>query len=208
MRRICLLLLLALSATFVATGCGQFGKKYHGDSKTKAAAANEQKITTKKFDAAAKKADGCEDVQEFDSEGRTHTSSLKEKVTYKTNPPTSGNHYQVPAECGVYDKQQPDVQTTHNLEHGHIVIDYKGLTDAQLSTLLKQDDKNSYHLLVQPRDKDPKAGVYYTAWTAMLYCKTPSAPGLQYMIDTYRDQGPELFTTDTGGGNMGGGKKA
>ena len=33
------------------------------------------------------------------SEGRTHTTG---KVTYKTNPPTSGNHNPTPAQDGIY----------------------------------------------------------------------------------------------------------
>lgn len=206
MRRTFLLLTL-LFATLVAAGCGQFGKQYTGDTKAKVAAGNEQKVTSAKFDSAAKASDGCTAVKEFDSEGRTHTTSLKAKVTYKTNPPTSGNHYEIPAEWGIYDKQQPDVQTTHNLEHGHIVIDYKGLSGKDLSKLLAHANKNPFHLLLQPRASDPKNGVYYTAWTTQLYCAKPSAAALQYMIDTYRDQGPELFTADTGGGDMGGGKK-
>jgi hypothetical protein len=38
--------------------------------------------------------------------------------------------------------------------------------------------------------------VYYTVWTHQIYCKQPSKAALQYMIDNYRDQGPELFMED------------
>jgi kynureninase len=47
-----------------------------------------------------------------------------------------------------------------------------------------------------PRKKNPKDGVYLTAWTAQMYCKKPSKAALQHMIDEWRDQGPELFTND------------
>jgi hypothetical protein len=207
MRRISLLVLV-MSMLLLAAGCGQFGKQYTGSAKAKASAANEQKVTTKPFDEAAAKAAGCDGTKatEFESEGRGHTTDIKTPVTYKHNPPHSGEHYQVPADWGFYDKQQPDVQTVHNLEHGHIVITWKGLSKDDQKLLHDAWDKNQYHLLVEPRDKTPKAGVYYTAWAVQLYCKHPSKEALQYMIDNYRDQGPELFTTDTGGGNMGAGK--
>jgi hypothetical protein len=209
MRRISLLLVV-LSALLVAAGCGQFGKQYTGSDKSNSSATNEQKITTKPFDEAAAKAAGCDSdkAKQFESEGRGHTTDIKEAVKYKNNPPHSGNHYQVPADWGFYDTTLPDVQTTHNLEHGHILIQWKGLSDADQKALKDQWHKNEYHLLVEPRDKNPKKGVYYTAWTEQLYCKHPSAEALQYMIDNFRDQGPELFTTDNGGGNMGSGKKS
>ena len=48
--------------------------------------------------AADAKAAGCT-FSQFKSEGRNHTAS---KVTYKTNPPTSGNHNPTPAQDGFY----------------------------------------------------------------------------------------------------------
>src|SRR4029450_6731061 len=48
--------------------------------------------------AADAKAAGCT-FSQFKSEGRNHTAG---KVTYKTNPPTSGNHNPTPAQDGFY----------------------------------------------------------------------------------------------------------
>lgn len=204
MRRFPLVLLLLVFASLLATGCGQYGKRFEGDASASSSAdGQEPKITTKKFDAAARKADGCGELQEFESEGRGHSTDLNEKLTFKTNPPSSGKHYQVASEWGVYDTQQPDVQTVHNLEHGHIVISYKGLSGKQVATLLDQVKINPFHLLVEPRKANPKKGVYYTAWTKQIHCDTPSAAALQYMIEQWRDQGPELFTNDTSNGTMG-----
>lgn len=203
MRRISLLVMLLVLATLVAAGCGQYGKQYTGEGGEQRASGEERQITDEKFDAAARKKDGCTEVEEFESEGSTHTSDPDEKVDYQHNPPHSGDHYEVTVEWGRYDKQQPDVQTVHNLEHGHLVISHKGLTDAQEQELEEQVKINDFHIVLQPREANPKKGVYYTAWTAQLYCREPSAAALQYMIDNWRDQGPELFTNDTGGGDMG-----
>ena len=199
MRRILPILVLVSFALLVA-GCGEFGKRYSGSSDDTANAANaaeEKRVTDEKFDDAARKAAGCTDVQEYDSEGSTHTTDLSEKVEYEVNPPVSGDHYQIAAPWGLYDSEDKQTEEiTHNLEHGHIVITHKGLSKAQEDDLLDQARINAYHLLVMPRKENPKDGVFYSAWTAQIYCEEPSAPALQYMIDNWRDQGPELFTDD------------
>jgi hypothetical protein len=55
-------------------------------------------------------------------EGRTHVTK---PVKYKTNPPTSGNHYPIPQTDGVYTKQPPITHLVHTLEHGRIEMQYK-----------------------------------------------------------------------------------
>lgn len=197
MRRIALPALLVIAA-LLATGCGQYGKRYTGEENTEGARSGSKRITDAPFDDAARKKDGCTEAEEFESEGSTHTSDVNEKVEYENNPPHSGDHYQVPIPWGLYDTEQTDVETVHNLEHGHIVMTHKGLSDKQEQELLDDARVDPYHLVVFPRKKNPKKGVYYTAWTAQLYCETPSEAALQYMIDTYQDQGPELFTDDEG----------
>lgn len=187
-------LVTVILAALVATGCGQFGQRYTGsEEENRATSDQERRITDQPFDEEARKADGCTKVQEFDSEGNTH---VEETVDYDNNPPHSGKHSPVALAWGIYDEPQKDEQTVHNLEHGHLVVSYKGLSDEERSQLLDHVRMNSYHLVVHPRPKNPKDGVYYTAWTAQVHCKKPSAPALQHMIDEWRDQGPELLTDD------------
>jgi hypothetical protein len=45
-------------------------------------------------------------------------------VTYATNPPSSGEHYPVWADYGVYDFPLPRGFWVHNLEHGSVVVTY------------------------------------------------------------------------------------
>lgn len=56
--------------------------------------------------------------------GRNHIADGT-TASYNSNPPTSGDHYAVPAPTGFYDKELPDEQMVHNLEHGHVWISYK-----------------------------------------------------------------------------------
>ncbi|MGH7881562.1 MAG: DUF3105 domain-containing protein [Candidatus Dormibacteraceae bacterium] len=48
------------------------------------------------------------------------------RVSYDTDPPTSGKHYNIPGQApikwGYYDKAIPPEDWGHNLEHGGVVI--------------------------------------------------------------------------------------
>ena len=58
-----------------------------------------------------------------------------EKATYNTTPPSSGNHYARPAQVGGYTEPIKDETQVHNLEHGHVMIQYRGITTAQITEL-------------------------------------------------------------------------
>jgi hypothetical protein len=116
---------------------------------------------------AAAKAAGCK-LANPPIEGRTHVTG---KVKYHTVPPTSGNHYPIPQDDGVYTKTPPFTHLVHTLEHGRIEMQYKPGIDpkrlAQLGGLYNEDP--SYMLLF------PNASMPYeiavTAWGHLAGCK-------------------------------------
>lgn len=85
------------------------------------------------------------------SEGGGHTDG---RVSYGTTPPTSGRHSPSRADWGIRDDQAPSERTTHNLEHGGIVIAHKGLAAAeldQLKALIRTLRRNGYgKILLEP----------------------------------------------------------
>lgn len=56
-------------------------------------------------------------------EGATHVPECS-KVSYVSNPPSSGNHYFPYPAFGVYDSALPRGYWVHSLEHGSVVITY------------------------------------------------------------------------------------
>jgi hypothetical protein len=56
--------------------------------------------------------------------GRGHVP-VGTQVDYKTNPPTSGPHYEQWTKAGVYDQPLDDRNLVHSLEHGYIVMSYR-----------------------------------------------------------------------------------
>ena len=56
--------------------------------------------------------------------GRNHIADNTAAGNYNSNPPTSGDHWQVPADWGIYSEELADEKVVHNLEHGGVWISY------------------------------------------------------------------------------------
>jgi hypothetical protein len=55
--------------------------------------------------------------------GRTHVP-VGTQTEYKSNPPTSGPHYEDWVKSGIFDRPQDDRYLVHALEHGYIIMSY------------------------------------------------------------------------------------
>jgi Protein of unknown function (DUF3105) len=151
---------------------------------------------------AARAAD-CE-VRDVEGSGSaTHTNTLDERVDYDTNPPTTGRHYQFPAEDGIYGEAPPDEALVHSMEHGRVIIWAKpGLPEEQRANLRALVDDDPYQMYLVPRANMPYA-VAATAWNGdpapdgtgrMLLCDAMNDrvfDALAAFRDEHRSRGPE-----------------
>jgi hypothetical protein len=144
----------------------------------------------------AAKAAGCT-LTHPASEGQLHEDREFTAEDYQTNPPTSGVHFPVAAQDGVYtpDNAPPLGELVHTLEHGRINIQYKPGTDAgtvaKLEALVAEDP---YHMVMYQNPTGMEAQVAATAWTHSLTCdrvtdKTWDA--MRTFRDRYLDKAPE-----------------
>jgi hypothetical protein len=156
-------------------------------------------VSVDKLTADAKAA-GCT-FKSYPSEGRTHTAN---KVNYKTNPPTSGNHNPTPAPDGIYraGNTPPKENFVHSLEHGRIEFQYKPGTPkadvAKLQALASEPLNGSagYHVLVFENNTNMPTQFAATAWTKAITCGTVSPAAISAMREfraTYTDKGPEFI---------------
>ena len=136
------------------------------------------------------------------SEGREHTG--EETVRYAFNPPASGNHAEVPAEDGAYDRAPPDTAVVHSLEHGRVVLWFKPSLprDARADLKALFDKEKGFQLLIVPRSDMPY-DVAATAWGRepeprgtgfLLGCERlgeRTFDALKTFIDEHRGSGPE-----------------
>jgi hypothetical protein len=149
------------------------------------------------------KAGDCE-LKSFPGKSREHLADLSQQVKYASKPPTSGNHYQVPAEDGAYE-DPPDVkEIVHTLEHGRIVIWFKKSLPGDARAALKAYyDDDSYQMVLLPDTTGMKYEVAATAWNRD---PTPNGTGrllgcmkfndgvftaLEAFKDEHRSRGPE-----------------
>lgn len=155
-------------------------------------------VRTTDLRAAAQRA-GCA-LRTFPQEGRLHVDG---PVRYRTNPPTSGDHFPVPAADRVYDPgDEPSPERlVHALEHGRIVVRYRPGTPRrrvdQLETWYAETTKGTRAyktILVQDAGGMPYA-LAATAWTRALLCprSTDAAfDALRTFRTAFVDRGPEL----------------
>lgn len=125
----------------------------------------------------------CTSVQEFKEEGHTHVPEGT-TVGYKTDPPTSGNHWPPgsQADPGFYATPVDSERLVHNLEHGQIVIWYQ--TDAPETTKdkIEQYVGNDPALIAVPYDFSGPGDYALSAWKVSQSCEIPS----QTVMDDFR----------------------
>jgi hypothetical protein len=138
--------------------------------------------------AAAAKAAGCE-LESFPASSREHIADLSQSVKYESKPPTSGRHYQVPAEDGAYEDPPDPKELVHTLEHGRVIVWFKrSLSADQRAALKKYYDDDSYQLLLVPDTTGMKYAVAVTAWN-----RDPQPNGTGRLLGCPRF-GDEIFT--------------
>ena len=145
----------------------------------------------------AAKAAGCK-LASPEIEGATHETKLFKASDYKTNPPTSGNHFPQWYEDGIYNPgDAPEIgKTVHTLEHGRINVQYKPGTPQQtiveLEALLAEND--GYHQLLYENATGMDAAIAATGWGQSLTCPEMNDKvfdAIRTFRNEYTDKGPE-----------------
>ena len=146
---------------------------------------------------AAAKAAGCK-LENPEIEGATHESKDFKASDYKTNPPTSGNHFPEWYDDGIYNPgDTPELgKLVHTLEHGRIDVQYAKGTSAddvaKLEAFLAETD--GYHMLLFENTTGMDAAVAATAWGHSLTCSKlddTTWDALRTFRTSYIDKGPE-----------------
>jgi hypothetical protein len=138
--------------------------------------------------------DPARGVHEAD-QGNTHVVAGTPVAYAGALPPSSGSHWPAPAapvKAGVYDQMVPFEATTHNLEHGGIVIVYNGISIAELAQLKQYVNdtitKTKFaKVLLMPYTGLKDAKVTAVAWDWRLNLQTVDQPSLTKFIAVHYD---------------------
>ena len=138
----------------------------------------------------------CDDVQELEEQESAHIQVDEEHAPYNSSPPTSGPHYEVPAESTFFTDQIPPEQPIHNLEHGNIVIWYSPAADEEtlsdIEALVEQEPNAT--LAVPYPDLEPPYSLALTGWTALQKCEQVSQEVVDQFRRDWQGEGPEEIT--------------
>jgi hypothetical protein len=140
---------------------------------------------------------GCE-LTHPPSEGRGHEARDFTPADYRSNPPSSGTHFPVAAQDGIYapGSEPPLGMLVHSLEHGRINLQYAPGTPARLVSQLETlvSENGGYHMLLYRNVTGMQAKVAATAWGHVLTCQKTGPrmwDALRAFRDGYVDKAPE-----------------
>ena len=123
--------------------------------------------------------------------GRNHIADGS-TASYNSNPPTSGDHYASPAPARFYDRELPDEQLVHNLEHGHVWIAYK--PDLPAETIDSLNNFAGGNVVVTPRSKND-TDIAIAAWGRLdkfnIEVGIIDQQRIKDFISRYKNRGPE-----------------
>jgi len=117
------------------------------------------------------------------------------QATYNSVPPTSGDHWRTPADCGFYEDPVPDEIIVHNMEHSNIVISYNLLLDSDVRALrdtLDNIEMAKDWAVARPYDQIPPGHVALTAWGVLDTFPGVDADRIERFFEAYAGTlGPE-----------------
>lgn len=134
------------------------------------------------------------------SEGQSHVSEGT-RVTYQSNPPTSGNHWGTPLKEGIYEEEKPDEAVVHSMEHGRVWISYKPSISDELKNELVDLLKNKSAIILTPREAND-TDIALAAWGRLDTFNVEENLDTKRILDfikTYLHQGPEFIPGNAGG---------
>lgn len=109
---------------------------------------------------------------------------------YSSNPPSSGLHLPSTAPGGAADETIDKKMLVHNLEHGYVIIHYKGISEDEVGEIQDLVDSYADGVISQP-NPEIKNPVAMVGWGALQTCKEVSIPVIKAFIKEHCNKGPE-----------------
>lgn len=126
--------------------------------------------------------------------GNEHVAS-GQRGSYPALPPTSGQHWPspaAPAPWGIKNAFLPFEVTTHNLEHGGVVIMYRDLSTDEvesLRSLVRNLAGNGFNkIILEPYPELKDAKIAATAWNWILRLQAPDESSIVKFVRQHYDQ--------------------
>ena len=140
--------------------------------------------------------------QAFPEEGRDHVST-ETLISYSTNPPTSGPHWDVPLADRIYSEEKPDAAAVHSLEHGRVWISYQPDIPEEAVEKLESLLRGREAIILSPRPGND-TDIALVAWTRLDKFNLNEDASFDEVrildfIKRYQHKGPEFIPGHGGG---------
>jgi hypothetical protein len=123
------------------------------------------------------------------------SSGVQQPSNWNSNPPTSGDHLATPLPPGVYDNEQDMRALVHNMEHGYVVILYKGIPKDDLDQLETfVEDRDGSKLVLAPYSALESNGVALAAWQNLELMQRVNMDVVQAFVNDYMTPGATKST--------------
>ena len=147
---------------------------------------------------------GCEEVEEFEALEGQHIKEGTAHAPYNSDPPSSGPHYEIPADTGFYSSPLEPERVVHNMEHGQIVIWFSDSLDAEEKGQIEEITEDERVATVATPYQVGDAGYVLTAWLAggeggegtgvLQRCERVSQAAVNEFREDYQGKSPEPLT--------------
>jgi Protein of unknown function (DUF3105) len=135
---------------------------------------------------AGRQAAGSQGVKTYPSAGRNHITPDQQPRNWNSSPPTSGDHLFTSLPPGVYDRDQDMRALVHNMEHGYVVILYKGIPEDQVEELTKfVKARDGSKLVLAPWSGLSGNGVALAAWQNLETMQRANTDVVQAFVNDY-----------------------
>lgn len=134
-------------------------------------------------------AENCTDIQTLADEGNAHLLP-GQTHEYQANPPVSGPHNPDPWPAGIYDTPIPAIREVHSLEHGYVILHYKGMPSDEVQQLAALVGADSWKMILAPLPSMAYK-VSLTAWDHVQTCGGVDTQVIHNFVNRFRDHGPE-----------------
>lgn len=124
-------------------------------------------------------------------QGTQHIGEGESHPPYNSNPPTSGWHYGTAAPWGVHERELPDEQVVHNLEHGGIWISYHPSLDGVTAEKLREIVRRYRSKVIMTPRTSNESKIALAAWGRLDTFDDFDEKRLLTFIRSFIDQGPE-----------------
>ena len=155
-------------------------------------------LQTKQVVGRAAKGADCVSKSPSELPASPHLNPGDPTPEYNSNPPTSGLHLPSTAPGGAADETIDSKLLVHNLEHGYIVIHYKGISDKDTGAIQDLVDSYADGVISQP-NTEITSPVAMVGWGSLQTCKKVSISVIKSFIKEHCNKGPEKLGLPCGG---------